>query len=160
MEWGGGAERHGGDLAEQPDMLKMLGDNDRFYVPTVAVYEYHAENSRPHMAERARSLKDVHQRSLHMAMEAGVKVAAGTDMGGFVHGKNYREIEVLVERGMTPLQANTAAAGTAAEGVGPRDQIGTLGAGEVGGVGGGDAAGAAGGRVRRDRGREQVGGRL
>ena len=29
------------------------------------------------------------------AMEAGVKVAAGTDMGGFVHGKNYREIEVL-----------------------------------------------------------------
>ncbi len=109
----------------------MMADNDQFYVPTFAVYEYHAENSPPHMAERARALKDVHQRSLHAAMEAGVKVAAGTDMGGFVHGKNYREIEILVERGMTPLQAIKAATGTAAECVGLGDQIGTLEVGKL-----------------------------
>ncbi|MBT3941700.1 MAG: amidohydrolase family protein [Chloroflexi bacterium] len=131
VEEGAGSIEHGGYLVEQPDLLKMMADNDQFYVPTFAVYEYHAENSPPHMAERARALKDVHQRSLHAAMEAGVKVAAGTDMGGFVHGKNYREIEILVERGMTPLQAIKAATGTAAECVGLGDQIGTLEVGKL-----------------------------
>lgn len=131
VEEGAGSIEHGGYLVEQPDLLKRMADNDQFYVPTFAVYEYHAENSPPHMAERARALKDVHQRSLHAAMEAGVKVAAGTDMGGFVHGKNYREIEVLVERGMTPLQAIKAGTGTAAECVGLGDQIGTLESGKL-----------------------------
>ena len=114
IEQGAGSIEHGCYLSEDPDLLKMMADNDQFYVPTFAVYEYHAENSPPHMAERATALMDVHKRSLHAAMEAGVKVAAGTDMGGFVHGKNYREMEVLVERGMTPLEAIKAGTGTAA----------------------------------------------
>jgi imidazolonepropionase-like amidohydrolase len=131
VEEGAGSIEHGGYLVEQPDLLKMMADNDQFYVPTFAVYEYHAENSPPHMAERATALMDVHKRSLHAAMEAGVKVAAGTDMGGFVHGKNYREMEVLVERGMTPLEAIKAGTGTAAECVGLGDEIGTLVAGKL-----------------------------
>ncbi|MCH7594466.1 MAG: amidohydrolase family protein [Chloroflexi bacterium] len=151
VEEGAGSIEHGGYLAEQPDLLKMMADNGQFYVPTFAVYEYHAENSPPHMAERARSLKDVHQRSLHMAMEAGVKVAAGTDMGGFVHGKNYREIEVLVDRGMTPLQAITAATGTAAECVGLGDQIGTLEPGKLADIVVVDGDAAADVRVLGDR---------
>ena len=98
-------------------------------------------------------MKDVHERSLHVAMEGGVKVAAGTDMGGFVHGKNAREIEVLVERGMTPLQAITAATGTAAECVGLGDQIGTLEVGKLADVVVVDGDAATDVRVLGDRGR-------
>lgn len=43
--------------------------------------------------------------SLSQAIAAGVNIAFGTDAGVFPHGHNAREFAVLVERGMTPLQA-------------------------------------------------------
>jgi imidazolonepropionase-like amidohydrolase len=83
------------------------------------------------MQERARSLKQVHQESMHLALAAGVKVVAGTDAGGFVHGDNAREVELLVERGMSPMQAIQAATGWAAECVGMSREIGTLEKGKL-----------------------------
>jgi imidazolonepropionase-like amidohydrolase len=43
------------------------------------------------------------------AIKAGVKIACGTDVPAFPHGKNAKELEALVDRGMTPLQALRAA---------------------------------------------------
>ena len=74
---------------------------------------------------------EVHRDSLHKALAAGVKVVAGTDAGGFVHGDNAREVEILVERGMTPMQAIQAATGWAAECVGLEKEIGTIKAGKL-----------------------------
>jgi len=90
------------------------------------VYEFHSTVSAAHMIERSVALMDVHRESLHKAMEAGVRVVAGTDAGGFVHGDNAREVEILVERGMTGMQAIQAATGIAAECAGLQKDIGTL----------------------------------
>ncbi len=47
--------------------------------------------------------------SLQTAIAAGVRIAYGTDAGVFPHGDNGKEFAVLVEHGMSPLQAIQAA---------------------------------------------------
>ena len=131
IEAGAGSIEHGCYLALEPDLLKMMADRGTFLVPTFEVYEFHSTVSAPHMQERAQALTRVHQESLHQALAAGVKVVAGTDAGGFVHGDNAREIELLVERGMTPMQGIQAATGWAAECVGLGSEIGTIAKGKL-----------------------------
>ena len=53
--------------------------------------------------------------SLSKAIEAGVKIACGTDAPAIWHGRNAEELVVLVQRGMTPLQAIRAATTVSAE---------------------------------------------
>ncbi len=128
---GTGSVEHGCYLAEDPDLLKMMADNGIFLVPTFEVYEFHSTISAPHMIQRASSLMQIHEQSVHMALSAGVKVVAGTDAGGFVHGDNAREVELLVERGMSNMQAIQAATGWAAECVDLDKEIGTVAAGKL-----------------------------
>jgi imidazolonepropionase-like amidohydrolase len=53
--------------------------------------------------------------SIRRAIEAGVKIAVGSDAPAIPHGKNGNELVTLVDRGMTPLQAIQAATIVGAE---------------------------------------------
>ena len=131
IEQGAGSIEHGCYLSEDPDLLKMMADQNTFFVPTFEIYEFHSTVSAPHMVERAKALMRIHEESMHQALAAGVKVVPGTDAGGYVHGDNAREIELLVERGMSTMQAIQAATGWAAECVGLQDDTGTLTPGKL-----------------------------
>ena len=126
VEAGVGSVEHGCYLADDPDLLKMMADSNTFLTPTFEVYEFHSTISAPHVRARAEILFHTHRDSLHKAVEAGAKITAGTDAGGFVHGDNAREIELMVERGLTPMQAIQTATGWAAECVGLGNEIGTV----------------------------------
>ena len=130
VEAGAGSIEHGCYLADDPDLIKMMADKGIFLVPTFEVYEFHSTVSAPHMQVRARALREVHIETMHQALAAGVKVVAGTDAGGFVHGDNAREIELLVQKGMSPMQAIQAATGWAAECCGLGNETGTIAAGK------------------------------
>ena len=126
IEAGVGSIEHGCYLADDPDLLKMMADNNTFFTPTFEVYEFHSTISAPHIKARAEALFRTHQDSLHKAVEAGAKITAGTDAGGFVHGDNAREIELMVERGLSAMQAIQTATGWAAECIGLQKEIGTV----------------------------------
>ena len=126
VEAGVGSVEHGCYLADDPDLLKMMADSNTFLTPTFEVYEFHSTISAPHVKARAEILFHTHRDSLHKAVEAGAKITAGTDAGGFVHGDNAREIELMVERGLSPMQAIQTATGWAAECVGLGNEIGTV----------------------------------
>lgn len=52
--------------------------------------------------------------AFRMALEAGVTIANGSDIGVFPHGQGAREIELLVDSGLKPAEALRAATSTAA----------------------------------------------
>lgn len=64
--------------------------------------------------------------SFRAARDAGVTIVNGSDMGVFGHGGGARELELLVEHGMTPAEALRAATSAAASVLGMDDQIGQV----------------------------------
>ena len=75
---------------------------------------------------KAREVVETHRASFAAAVEAGVRIAMGTDSGVTPHGANLRELELMVEGGMTPMQAIEATTRSAAELMGLEDELGTL----------------------------------
>ena len=69
--------------------------------------------------------RGIHAETFRRALKAGVKIAFGTDVGGFEWTINpAKEFPLMVEYGMTPAQALRAATVSGAELVDMKDQIG------------------------------------
>ena len=126
LEAGVDSIEHGTFLHEDPRNLQLMVQNDIFFTPTFSVYKYHSERGTPHGRRRAKELKNDHTKSLLAAMDHGVKIVAGTDAGGWVHGNNAEELACLVEAGMSPGQAILAGTQTASECIGLQEELGTL----------------------------------
>ncbi|MEQ6961416.1 amidohydrolase family protein [Staphylococcus arlettae] len=102
-----------------------------FLVPTllapVSVIEFADELGMSESSvEKSKEVLEAHTTSFTKAVKAGVKIAMGTDAGVFKHGTNLRELELMVEYGMTPMQAIVASTKTAAECLGYDNEIGTI----------------------------------
>jgi imidazolonepropionase-like amidohydrolase len=60
------------------------------------------------------------------AVQAGVKMAYGTDAGVYPHGWNAKQFAKMVEWGMTPMQAIQSATASAADLLDRADQVGAV----------------------------------
>jgi imidazolonepropionase-like amidohydrolase len=80
----------------------------------------------PSSVEKARMVIETHAEAVRRAVSAGVKIAMGTDSGVGPHGNNLEELRLMVECGVTPLQALYAATGSAATLCGVDDHLGTI----------------------------------
>jgi imidazolonepropionase-like amidohydrolase len=101
-----------------------------WYVPTFAVYRWHGTIGPEFKQIRARGMREDHLKSFALARRAGVKIAMGTDLGGYGYGDTALELELLVEAGMTPGEAITTSTLRAAECLRLDREIGTLEAGK------------------------------
>ena len=131
IEAGVDSIEHGCYLDEDPELIPMMVEHGTFFVPTLTVYVFHRERSAPHMQARGRELLPHHIESVQRALAAGIKLVAGTDAGGHEHGINARELQYLVEAGLSPMQALQAATGWAAECLGMAHDIGTITPGKL-----------------------------
>ena len=83
--------------------------------------------------DRKRSL-EIAMANLGRALQAGVRIAMGSDAGnaGMLHGATVlRELQLMNEAGMTPMQVIVAATRNAAEVTGQGENLGTLEAGKL-----------------------------
>ncbi|MBV8973893.1 MAG: amidohydrolase family protein, partial [Sinobacteraceae bacterium] len=115
---------HGLELTDA--QVAQMVKQGTWLVPTLAVYydDWDAPDTASGMRDRKRAA--VHGVSFQKAVRAGVKIAFGTDVGGFPWSEPIaREFPRMVEFGMSPMQAIQAATSRAAELL---DQRGALGA--------------------------------
>lgn len=121
---------HGAYLCRQPETLRRMAAEGRWLVPTFMVIDLHAERGTPWGRRKAAEMRDDHRRTLEQAMAAGIPIAMGTDAGGYGHGHNAVELRLLVENGMTPMQAIVASTSAAARLLELDADIGTLAPGK------------------------------
>lgn len=127
---------HGVYLNEEAISLMVKGNIP--LIPTLSAL-YHiltkgVEAGIPRFAvEKTLVVEPFHVESVRMAREAGVHIAMGTDAGTpfNTHGHNLGELERLVERGFTPMEALEAGTRIASEVLGLESQIGTIEVGKL-----------------------------
>lgn len=81
--------------------------------------------------EKALATVEIHQAAFRRAVEAGVRIAMGTDTGVTPHGQNLRELELMVAGGMAPAAVLEAATRSAAELMGLERDLGTIAEGKL-----------------------------
>jgi imidazolonepropionase-like amidohydrolase len=112
--------------AQIAQMLKQ----GTWYVPTLQVYYTDWDPADTDAGKRDRKRVALHGVSFTKALRAGVKIAFGTDVGGFKWSEPIaEEFSREVEFGMTPMQAIQSATSRAADLLGKRGEIGVVAAG-------------------------------
>jgi imidazolonepropionase-like amidohydrolase len=120
---------HGNYIADAD--LKTMAARGIYYVPTIFVGEYVAQGRAAEGAPVWVQMLKIHEDTFRRAMKAGVKIAFGTDAGGFEWAVDpAKEFSSMVKFGMTPAQAIRAATVTASELLGMQDKVGSIEAGK------------------------------
>jgi imidazolonepropionase-like amidohydrolase len=125
VEAGVDSVEHGNYIADSD--LKTMAAHGTYYVPTIYVGAYVAEGRAKEGAPVWVKMLQVHEDTFRRALKAGVKIAFGTDIGGFAWTITpAKEFSYMVKWGMTPMQAIRSATVTASELLGMQDQVGTI----------------------------------
>jgi imidazolonepropionase-like amidohydrolase len=130
IEAGVDSIEHGNYIADED--LKTMPSRGIFHVPTIYVGEYVAQGRRAAEGDPVWvKMIQIHEDTFRRAMKAGVKIAFGTDAGGFDWKINpAKEFSSMVKFGMTPAQAIRAGTINAAELLEMKDSLGTLESGK------------------------------
>jgi imidazolonepropionase-like amidohydrolase len=109
------------------EIFKLMKEWDVALCPTLAageaILQYNGwkKNSDPEPVRIANKKK-----SFQSALKNGVKICMGGDVGVFAHGDNAREMELMVEYGMKPLDVLRSATSVNADVFGYGDKFGRI----------------------------------
>jgi imidazolonepropionase-like amidohydrolase len=118
------------------DAIEMMLDGGNALIPTLVAPQWvirHSEAGKmpAYAADKARAVVEDHTASIRMAVEAGVKIAFGTDTGVGPHGSNGEEFLLMQKLGMEPIDCIRSATTVAAQTIGMKG-VGSLAPGSWG----------------------------
>ena len=125
LEAGADTIEHGFGLDDE--MLDVMARRGVFWCPTIYVGVYVAEGRARAGAPIWLQMVDLEKQAFARALKKGVKIAYGTDAGGYAWSEPMaRELTYMVRYGMTPLQAIESATRVGAELLGREADLGTV----------------------------------
>lgn len=126
---------HGTFIDEEA--MEMMADRGTFLVPTIYVGDYYAEGDKLLAQDKqddyTANYREKFLAAVGRAHERGVRIAVGVDLGGYAVDPTVfaREFAVLVEAGLTPMEALQAGTRVGAELLGWGDRLGTIEVGKL-----------------------------
>jgi len=121
------------------ESIRLFKRNKAYLVPTLlagaTVVEWAQDPDTfllPPQREKALKVGPVMADMASRANNGGVTIAFGTDSGVSKHGDNAREFQLLVNAGLTPMQAIRSATVIGAANLGKEEKLGSLEAGKYG----------------------------
>lgn len=125
---GAASIEHG--FAMDDECIKLLVQNGVFWCPTIYVNVWVAEGRAAAGNPMNKAFNDILPITFAKALKAGVKIAFGTDVGGFAWSEHQaKEFTYMVQWGMTPMQAIKSATSVAAELLEMKGKLGEISVG-------------------------------
>jgi imidazolonepropionase-like amidohydrolase len=119
------------------ESIRLFRAGTAYLVPTLSTVNGYLErlraNPNAYTGEVRQKIEwriSITGQNLRRAVPAGVRIAFGTDAGVSMHGRNADEFVLMVQHGMTPMQAIVAATVNAADLLGLSAEIGSIEAGK------------------------------
>jgi imidazolonepropionase-like amidohydrolase len=128
---------HGTFLHEDEKLMELMAKKEVFLVPTLKLFYDMTRGDFDEiptwMVDKAKRTAEHHRRSIERAISHGVPIAMGTDACTpyNYHGDNAKELELMEDCGMKPMQAIMAATRDAARAIGWGSWLGTLEVGKA-----------------------------
>jgi imidazolonepropionase-like amidohydrolase len=109
----------------------LMKQHGTYLVPTLEVRECVGTNYPPEFVSKAQQIMTAQLANFRKAVNAGVKIGFGTDIGVCRFGTNAREFTLMTENGMTAMQAIQAATAADAELLGVSQKLGSITRGKL-----------------------------
>src|SRR5580765_6465179 len=118
----------------KPDTLTMMKKKGTFLTPTLMASEWimgKLDNYPPALQAKAKAATAARSEMFRNAVKMGIKISFGTDAAVFPHGQNAKEFKLMVDLGMSAIDALKSATGNDAELLGIGQKVGTLEKGKL-----------------------------
>jgi imidazolonepropionase-like amidohydrolase len=118
----------------KPDTLAMMKKKGTFLTPTLMASEWimgKLDNYPPALQAKAKAATAARSEMFRNAAKMGVRISFGTDAAVFPHGQNAKEFKLMVDLGMSPIDALKSATASDAELLGIAQKVGTLEKGKL-----------------------------
>ena len=130
IEAGVNSIEHG--IGFDEETLELAKKKNIYWCPTLYVLIYVSKGRASSGNKVWLKMVDIHKKAFQLALKKGVKIALGSDVGGFHWTVNQvKEIEYMVKYGMKPIDAIRSATLIGAELLGVKDKIGSIEKGKL-----------------------------